>query len=736
MNDLLKEVIETNLQIQREAQDLNIRAGERIFPTMSRSEWKTWLTERLQGVRSVAEITDLDSLYLPLLDPDMIEKIMAENPDTLEVGGEALEIKYEQDWCNRFICSAEISEAFARCIRTDKISLPSGRIVRLECGRYSADSIPELVEMLEKSRIEKAWEEKRREKERNSWMRNPEDVIPYLSQLGPVEITRRDNGEGEQILGYLSLYSDSCPDFLIKLRENREEAEKETGVAIERLLKKNCGNIFAVPEEEPWQYRPSYSWYKRPAGEILEQKLREITASVLDGLSSENYSEKVVWAKNEIETVKSSLREGYIALEDFLSQKEREIEEMIYSISYDYFVKSEISQVREEMERAKQLLGEMKYREARAACHQALELVEPLDFLSRNRRGEYDRANDKWRPVAEVLYSLSEAHGMFREATEEEKEQAEKTMDEVNKALDNNNFDFVVKRALEVNSWVKNISAQCSEREQNRRENYPEGVWEAVCGCASDDPDEIAEKGIELVKACLDLAGDKSTLYFLRLLIKGNRSKHEKQRKLLELVSGLEETEIGEWFNSLHYADDIDAAIRVGIAYLESKSVEMDKLNLQLAQLLAERNEYPQEVADAEIEVQDGEAAYGVFVEGNNPKTGERQWEIEIKSKEGETIKCVVDRFAKIEIVLGVEYYFRYRNILVDNPSKRFKIVVVYPFLVKNRDFEKETSELKTEIFKEEKKEKGGKEKKVEDLASQLAAVFGANVTIKTKNKL
>lgn len=101
-----------------------------------------------------------------------------------------------------------------------------------------------------------------------------------------------------------------------------------------------------------------------------------------------------------------------------------------------------------------------------------------------------------------------------------------------------------------------------------RRERYPEGVWEAASSCASDDPDEIADKGIELVKACSDLVGEKDTLYFLRSLIKGNKSKYEKQSGLLEFVSGLEEIEVGEWFSQLHYADDITSAIKVGIAYL------------------------------------------------------------------------------------------------------------------------------------------------------------------------
>lgn len=360
MDNLLMEVIETNLRTQKQARDLNVRAGEKIFPIMSRSEKKAWLVEKLQGARSVAEIKDLDSLFLPALDIAIIEKIMAENPDIVEVEGETLGIKYEQDWNNKFVCSVEISEEFLRRVRIDKIYLPGGRSVRIDCGSYSADSISELVEKLEKYRIEKSWEEKRRELERTSWISNPRDVVLYLSSLlTPVEIFR--TMDGRLIQGWLSLYSDSDPDFQIRLRESEEEARKETKIGLERLLRKDCKNIFVVPEEEPWQHCPSYSWRKRPAGEILEQKIKEIISSVLEGLSLENYAEKVESAKNKIENIKSSLQEEYVFLEEFISSQEKTMEEGIYSILHDSFVKSEIAQAREEMERAKTLLGEMKY---------------------------------------------------------------------------------------------------------------------------------------------------------------------------------------------------------------------------------------------------------------------------------------------------------------------------------------------------------------------------------------
>ncbi|MDD3006784.1 MAG: hypothetical protein PHX30_04355 [Candidatus Pacebacteria bacterium] len=575
MNKLLQEVIETNLQIQRKARDLNIRAGKRIFLIMSRSEWKAWLIGRSQGARSVAEIEDFDSLFLPPLDSTIVEKIMVENPDTVEVEGETLEIKYEQDWNNNFICSVKISEEFARHTRMDKIYLPGGRSLKIQCGSYSVDSISELVEKLEKNRIEKCWAEKRRDLEHTSWISNPREVVPYLSKVGKVEISQKE--DGSPIFGYLSLYSDSDPDFQIRLRESEEEAEKETRIGLERLLRKDCKDLFAVPEEEPWQHCPSYSWRKRPAGEILEQKLKEIMASVLEKLSSENYAEKVQWAEKEIESIKISLREEYVFLEESISSQEKQMEEGIYSISYDSFVKSEIAQAREQMERAKRLLGEMKYQEARKVCDFAIEVAGPLDFLSRKRRGEYDRANEKWRSVGEYVYNLSEGQGAFREAIGEERKEAEKIQDEIYEALRNNNFDVVLQRVPEIKSWIEGISVICAKREQARREKYPEGVWEAASYCASDDPDEIADKGIELAKACSDLVGEIKVLYLLRSLTKGNKNKYEKQRAFLEFVSGLEETEIGKWFEELHYADDINSAIKVAIAYLESGGKEEKK---------------------------------------------------------------------------------------------------------------------------------------------------------------
>lgn len=575
MDNLLMEVIETNLRTQKQARDLNVRAGERIFPIMSRLEKKAWLMGKLQGARSVAEIKDLDSLFLPALDIAIIEKIMAENPDTVEVEGETLGIKYEQDWNNNFICSIEISEEFVRQVRIEKLYLPGGRNVRLLCGSYSADSIPELVEKLEKYRIKKSWEEKRRELERTSWISNPRDVVPYLSQLlFPVEIFQ--TMDGKSTLGWPSLFSDSDPDFQIRLRESKEEAEKETRIGLERLLRKDCKNVFVVPEEEPWQSHSSYHWRKTSVGEVLEQKLGEIIASVLEGLSSETYAEKVERAKQEIEGVKNSLQTEYISFENAISENEKALYEEIYSIfdRFEDFVKFEISQAKDEMERARKLLDEMKYREAANASTRVWIVSQGFEILAEKRKKLYDQASSAWHKVGEYVYDLSEGKGIFREATESERERAEKIQDDIREALENNNFDFVFEKVPKIKAWVESVSALCSEREQDRRKKYPEGVWEAACGCNSDNSDEIADKGIELAKACSDLVGEKNTLYSLRSMTKGNMSKYEKQSRLLELVNGLEENEAGKWFNNLHYADDINSAIQVGIAFLESESTQ------------------------------------------------------------------------------------------------------------------------------------------------------------------
>ena len=127
MNNQLKEVIENNLRIIKQAQGLNRRAGETVFPIMSRHQLKEWLMGRLGGARAVSEIVDFAALRFPELDAAQVEKVLADNPVSLEVEGEVLEINY-----NSFP-SAEITEETALRLTVDQVVLPGGRVVLLRC---------------------------------------------------------------------------------------------------------------------------------------------------------------------------------------------------------------------------------------------------------------------------------------------------------------------------------------------------------------------------------------------------------------------------------------------------------------------------------------------------------------------------------------------------------------------------------------------------------------------------
>lgn len=219
MNNQLKEVIENNLRIIKQAQGLNRRAGETVFPIMSRHQLKEWLMGRLGGARAVSEIVDFAALRFPELDAAQVEKVLADNPVSLEVEGEVLEINY-----NSFP-SAEITEETALRLTVDQVVLPGGRVVLLRCKYSSSDSVPELKADLEKTRIERAWEEKRREV--SSELHYLEAASQLSRALSPVEITRTE--KGEPILGFLSLmevYSFGEVKFQWTLRESFEKAKE------------------------------------------------------------------------------------------------------------------------------------------------------------------------------------------------------------------------------------------------------------------------------------------------------------------------------------------------------------------------------------------------------------------------------------------------------------------------------------------------------------------------------
>jgi HrpA-like RNA helicase len=85
-------ILRENDERQREARKWNQR--EAVFHVYALHELEAYYINALQGARCLTEITDPESLRLPELDAEVKDLLAKECPDTLELAGEAREVRY------------------------------------------------------------------------------------------------------------------------------------------------------------------------------------------------------------------------------------------------------------------------------------------------------------------------------------------------------------------------------------------------------------------------------------------------------------------------------------------------------------------------------------------------------------------------------------------------------------------------------------------------------------------
>ncbi|MDP3900477.1 MAG: hypothetical protein Q8Q23_05365 [bacterium] len=558
--EVLQEIIEFNRALQNRAKELNIRAGQNVFKIMSQNEWKEWLFARLGGAVSVETIADQNMLRLLELDATLVAQVLADNPDTLTVEGETLTVMYGKDW-NTCYARTEVSEEFARLISAESVMLPSGRAVELRCGSYSAKTIKELVEKLEAARIQRCWQEARSQVEHTSWISDPNSVFPYLSELlTAVEVTWTDNGEGEPVIGFPSLYSDSDPDFQIRLREKREEAEKETAQGLERLLQKSCREALSLPREVPW-----YDYGTTELGSALQNRFKTLIAEYAVGLSAENIAERIAALKAAAEQAKTEIGGEYEATKQLLAATEEEVENAISSVDDTYFVDAEVTRARNLIKQAKDLFKSASYDEVLANCTEASELVGTLATLCTERSACKREAEEACDEVADDLYDIRYVREDFVDATEDEQRRAHMLEDAISEAFSERRYDDVLQNVTEARELIASVRNAAAEREQARLARFPKALWEAV-----DYDESIAESAVALAKEAIRIVGRVSALAILRDERDAGYGR-ERQKTAVQLaIPELETTEIGQKFFSIGRSSTLDQWLAGAVAWLET----------------------------------------------------------------------------------------------------------------------------------------------------------------------
>ncbi len=571
----LQAVIEENRRRQERARELNIRAGSDVFPIMSRSEWREWLAKRLNGARCAMEVVDFDALRLPALDPELVDRVLAENPDSVEIEGVTLEIIYVSDCYGGLYVRTNVEEEFARNTTAEAVVLPSGRTVELRCSGHSAKTFAELAEKLEKTRIKESWEEARRQYESN-WMTDFTKVIQRLDKLGRVEITRT-NGQGEPIYGYVGLKKYSrYSEWRIFLASSQEETDEETRKALPGLLEEAVRDNLAIPQEEPW--KDEDGWRLTDLGNALKARYKMLLKEHAEDLTSNNIEGKIEAIKKAAEKAKLEIGGEHQETRQLIEATEK-VENLIEDLVVDrHLVALEIEQAREAIQKAKEHLESAAYDDVKAACEIAAATAGSLGSLCASRSQKKSEAEEARNEVADELRKLQRGYKEYVEATDEERSEADELSLVLYDAQYNGRYEEVLERAEEARKLIARVKAAMPDRQAARRARFPEAVWEAV-----GDNEHIAEKAVELAKTAADLVGAKKALSIFDRELNAHYGRARRQDGICHSMYQIAQTDIGDSFLSLYRARDVDAWLAGAVAWLEADR-ETEKPKAQAAE--------------------------------------------------------------------------------------------------------------------------------------------------------
>jgi len=476
----IRAAIAHNQEIQKKARDLNVRAGEDVFHIMSRSEWKQWLSERVDGARCSMEVRDFDLLHLPELEPAMVQLVTTENPDTVTIEGISLQIEYGKEYYGGVYVRTNVEEEFARVVQTETVLLPSGRTVEIRCSGHSAKSFKELVEKLEKSRVDRCWSTARSQHE-TSWTSDSQKVIGWLDKAGSqVEITRTNNGNGDPIYGFVGLkrYS-GYSEWQLFMTDTKEKAQEETQKAREVIVKAAVKDLLVVPKEDPWQKSGYWNWELTDLGRALQNRFETLVKEYAEGLTSGNIEEKIEALKAAMEKAKFEIGGEHELTKKIVEEAKASLEGKIDSLEDKNFVKSEIEEARKLIREAEEALAGGSYADAKAKCEKAVEVAGQLAELCNIRSQGKQEAEQARSEVSEELYNLRYGYDQFADASSEERSEADELSREIGNAFSDRRYEVVVAKAEEARGLIARVHERNAKLEEILQAEY---VSCPVCG--------------------------------------------------------------------------------------------------------------------------------------------------------------------------------------------------------------------------------------------------------------
>lgn len=221
-------VLHANRELVERATILNRRAGQPLLPSYGRDTLLSWYTERLQGVASLRNLPDPESLRLPPLDEALVEQLLIDYPDSIQLNGWSHLVDYETQPPTVRLRREFIEREYWAGMSNTPLTLPNGQtivlIARTQEKRFKHHDPQEVKAWLEEQRRLVLWE-------RASFPAISTPTVAGTSQVLPIIQYRygRSRLTGELLIAYGTVRAvskdGSAPKFFPTWLSTREQAE-------------------------------------------------------------------------------------------------------------------------------------------------------------------------------------------------------------------------------------------------------------------------------------------------------------------------------------------------------------------------------------------------------------------------------------------------------------------------------------------------------------------------------
>jgi hypothetical protein len=174
------------------------------------------------------------------------------------------------------------------------------------------------------------------------------------------------------------------------LSEHRARIEKARLEEIERAKRNLVSNFenqisgsLTIPQELPFHT----GWGATELGQVLQNRLQALKAEMIEGLTLENYAERVENVKTKAEEIKNEIRTQHENAQALIAKTEEIFEKTLAEVDQS-FVRDEASQICNFIYEAKTSLQKGEFFEVENICFKTMAVINSLIKLSKERENK------------------------------------------------------------------------------------------------------------------------------------------------------------------------------------------------------------------------------------------------------------------------------------------------------------------------------------------------------------